>query len=331
MTGHVNLSAISGELSALVERISSDICLIESPGAHTRTGIIYDASHAVTVAHAAEEGDRVTLLTKDGEQSATVTAYDAATEIALVRVEGKLREPEWRLPEKDVNVGQLMVSVAYPSREGPEARLEMVRCVGRGNTAGGPVTYIQGDARRFPGFAGGPAVTPAGELLGQTALVTGGRDEFIVPGAMVLETAKRLGEHGSTRHGYLGVRTQEVRLTEKLEKALGRTQERGLLVVVVDEGSPADRAEVLPGDIVTGLGGETIVDHETLLSALHAAGAWEGAGDAPEVKLEVLRGGERHEFIVGLDARTESVSYRMASARRGPWRFHGRGHGRHCR
>jgi len=293
--------------------------------------MIYDATRAVTVAHAAEEGDRVTVLTVDGEQTGTVTAYDAATEIALVNVETAFPQPEWRLPEKDVKVGELMVSVAYPSREGPEARLEMVRCVGRGNTAGGPVTYIQGDARRFPGFAGGPAVTPAGELVGQAALVTGGRDEFIVPGAVVLETARRLTEHGSSRHGYLGVRTQEVRLTEKLERALGRTQERGLLVVVVDEGSPADRGEVLPGDIVTGMGGETITDHESLLSALHAAGAWAGAGNAPEVKLEVLRGGERQELVVTLDARTESVSHRMASERRGPWRFHGRGHGRHCR
>jgi S1-C subfamily serine protease len=100
--------------------------------------------------------------------------------------------------------------------------------------------------------------------------------------------AASLAEHGSVRRGYLGVRSQLVELSEAMQAALGRKQARGLLLVGIEADSPAGQSELMVGDILVGLEGQAVADHDELLGRL--VGGLVGKPAA----LEVLRAGRPH-------------------------------------
>jgi S1-C subfamily serine protease len=106
----------------------------------------------------------------------------------------------------------------------------------------------------------------------------------VIPSALVLRVADALLESGTIKRGYLGVASQPIDLAE--HQRAGRTQETGLLIVHVDEDSPAHEGGILLGDILVGLDGKTITDGEVLVALL--------AGDriGKVLPVEVIRGGE---------------------------------------
>jgi S1-C subfamily serine protease len=106
-----------------------------------------------------------------------------------------------------------------------------------------------------------------------------------------------LAEHGSVRRGYLGVRSQHTPLDENQQAALSREQDAGLLIVWIEEGSPAAQAGVIVGDILVGLNGEIVDDHESLQDNLS------GALVEQKIEAEVLRGGVRATLAVTIGSR----------------------------
>jgi len=98
-----------------------------------------------------------------------------------------------------------------------------------------------------------------------------------------------LARHGRIRRGYLGIRSQPVEIPPALQQALQRVQERGLLLVSVEEGTPAAEAGLMVGDILAAINAQPLNDPEDLVSALSA----DVVGKV--VTLELLRGGQRIE------------------------------------
>jgi len=117
------------------------------------------------------------------------------------------------------------------------------------------------------------------------------------PLADALHFADALVAGGGVRRGYLGVSTQSVPLPSSLQTSLGMTQERGLLVVQVESGGPADAAGLSLGDILLGLGGTALDDVDDLRRHLRGL----AAGQA--VTLNLARGGAAHALTVTLGAR----------------------------
>jgi S1-C subfamily serine protease len=116
---------------------------------------------------------------------------------------------------------------------------------------------------------------------------------FVIPAELAWRVAKTLEERGSVKRGYLGILSQPVRLPDG--QRLGLTQRGGLLVVGVEDGSPAGRGGLIVGDILATLDGQPVEDTEDLLVLL--------TGDrvGQEVPVKVVRGGELQslEITVG--------------------------------
>jgi S1-C subfamily serine protease len=107
-----------------------------------------------------------------------------------------------------------------------------------------------------------------------------------IPAGLVWKLAESLAEHGRVKRGYLGVRSQPVELSEEAQKALGRQQAMGVLVVGVEKNSPASSGGLIVSDILVGLAGNPISDPDELVSNL--AGSIVGS----QVQVEILRGGQ---------------------------------------
>jgi S1-C subfamily serine protease len=116
-----------------------------------------------------------------------------------------------------------------------------------------------------------------------------------IPSELAWRVAKTLEERGSVKRGYLGILSQPVRLPDG--QRLGPTQRAGLLVVGVEEGSPAGRGGLIIGDILATLDGQPVEDTEDLLVLLT------GERVGREVSVEVIRGGELQTLQVTVGER----------------------------
>jgi len=163
--------------------------------------------------------------------------------------------------------------------------------VGIISTIGGPLRtgrgvalerYIRTDAIPYPGFSGGPLIDTQGAVIGvlTTGLVNG--VALAIPIAIAKNIAETLTKQGYIKRGYLGISSQLVHLPAA--QRAGRSQEAGLLIIKVDENSPAQGGGVLVGDILVGLDGHAISDAEDLQLLL--------AGDrvGKTIPVEVIRG-----------------------------------------
>jgi S1-C subfamily serine protease len=106
-----------------------------------------------------------------------------------------------------------------------------------------------------------------------------------------------LAEHGRVRRGFLGVRSQPVTISQAQQGALGREQASGLLLVAVEEGSPAAAGGLLVGDIIVALANQPVADPDELLAGL--------VGDivSKPTPVQVLRGGELQTITVTIGER----------------------------
>jgi len=155
--------------------------------------------------------------------------------------------------------------------------------------------YIQTDATPYPGFSGGPLIDARGRVLGimTTGLARGAT--LAIPAEIAWRVARTLEERGSVRRGYLGILSQPVRLPDG--QRLGLTQRGGLLVVGVEDGSPAGRGGIIIGDILATLDGQPVEDTEDLLVLLTD----EKIGR--EAQIQVVRGGELQTLQVTVGER----------------------------
>jgi S1-C subfamily serine protease len=158
----------------------------------------------------------------------------------------------------------------------------MVTAVGGGlRTAGGGVLsrYLVTDAVPLPGFSGGPLIDMAGGVLGLNTSGLARGSSLVIPAEVAWQSAQHLAEHGHVRRGYLGIRSQVVDLPAQTGQATG------LLVVGIEPEGPS-AGVLMVGDILTGLDGQPLTDHDDLLVLL--------AGDVvgKEAAIHVLRGGQ---------------------------------------
>ena len=112
----------------------------------------------------------------------------------------------------------------------------------------------------------GPLVSASGEVIGlnSSGLMRG--ISLAVQTSTIQYVVENLLKHGKMRRGYLGVGVQPARLSPSLAESLG--QKSGALIVSVESGSPAEKAELFMGDTIVSLGSNTVGDMEDLLAAL---------------------------------------------------------------
>jgi S1-C subfamily serine protease len=155
--------------------------------------------------------------------------------------------------------------------------------------------YIQTDATAYPGFSGGPLIDARGNVLGIMTAGWARGAAFAIPVEVAWRVARTLERRGSVKRGYLGILSQPVRLPDG--QRVGLTQGGGLLVVGVENDSPAGRGGVLLGDIVAMLDGQPVEDTDDLLVLLTD----ERVGETVPVK--VVRGGELQTLQITIGER----------------------------
>lgn len=292
------LRSVSDGLASVVESTSPGIVRVEARRRLPGTGIVWSADGVIVTAHHIVERNENIQIGLHGDQvvSATLVGRDANTDIAVLRAEGGLSVPNWA-QANDLKVGHLVLALGRPGanvqatlgvvsaieESQPPVRERERRRGGRHmNVAAG--SSIQTDVVMYPGFSGGPLVDAAGVVRGINTSALSRGTSLTIPTATVRSVVEALLSHGRVSRGYLGVGAQPVRLPANLKEELG--QEVGLMLVQVDDDSPAEKGGLLLGDILVALDGYTVQVIDDLLMLLNSDRA------GKQASARVIRGGQ---------------------------------------
>src|SRR4030095_6835681 len=197
-------------------------------------------------------------------------------------------------------LGQIALVLGRPSTNGIEASLGTVSAIGgpiRTGRGGMLEKYIRTDGISYPGFSGGPLVAADGTVLGLNTSGLASGAAVTIPADIAWNIAETLAKHGHIKRGYLGIRSQTVEITSASQSALKREQAAGLLVVSVENDSPAAKAGLIVGDILVAVAGAPVLHHDELFSHLYV----ETVGKSTPI--EILRGGQPHTVNVVIGER----------------------------
>jgi Do/DeqQ family serine protease len=237
-----------------------------------------------------------------------VVGGDTKTDIAVIKINAA-DLPAAVLGNSDkLEVGQWAIAIGNPFGLDRTMTVGVISATGRSNV--GIETYenfIQTDASINPGNSGGPLLNVYGEVVGiNTAIVAAGQGiGFAIPINMAKPVFTQLIQKGSVSRGYMGVTIQPV--TEELAKSFGLKQARGALVNDVIKGSPADRAGILQGDVITALNGTEVKDPSQLQRLVAEAGVGKIA------KVTVFRDGKVIELNMTLASADSAPKQRRDS------------------
>ena len=159
------------------------------------------------------------------------------------------------------NVGDWVVAVGNPFGLGGTVTAGIVSAHGRNINAGPYDDFLQIDAPINPGNSGGPLFNQSGEVVGIDSAIyspNGGSVGigFAIPSNLAAQVVAQLREHGTVERGWLGVQMQP--MTESLAKAIGLPNHDGVLIDEVLPDSPAAKAELQQGDVITAFDGTEI-------------------------------------------------------------------------
>lgn len=269
------------------------------------TGFVISASgDIVTNNHVVEGAENVTVTLADGTKlQAKVVGTDPATDLALIRVEAGHDLPfvEWG-DSTALRVGQDVVAIGNPFGLGNTVTAGIVSALGRDINSGPFDNYIQTDAAINRGNSGGPLFDAAGRVVGiNTAIFSPSGGSVGIGFAVPAETARTviadLSDDGKVERGWLGVAIQPV--TEDIAAAIGIDAAKGALIADVTADTPAARAGLKRGDIVTAVNGIG-VDEPRDLTRLVAT-----ARPGTEVTIAILRAGQPTDIAVTLSQRAD--------------------------
>jgi putative serine protease PepD len=260
------------------------------------SGFIYDtAGHILTAAHVVTgAGNTVTVRLADGTtRTGEVVGLDQATDVAVVKVSlnGTKATPAKLAVGDALQVGQTAIAIGSPFGLDQTVTAGIVSAVDRAmQTTNGAIDMVQTDAPINPGNSGGPLADLQGRVIGiNDQIESSSGSNSGVGFAIPIDTAKAVADKivagEPVTFAYLGVQTQD--------SGRGVVGD-GALIVGVESGSPADKAGVQQGDVVTKLGTTSIDDPTTLSARIREA----TAGDV--VKLTVERNGATRVLTVTL-------------------------------
>lgn len=266
--------------------------------------IISKSGEIVTNNHVVDGADTVTVKLSDGTSlKAEVVGTDPASDLALIRVKAGHDLPALQWGDSDqLKVGQDVVAIGNPFGLGNTVTAGIVSALGRDIQSGPFDDYIQTDAAINQGNSGGPLFNADGQVVGiNSAIVspTGGSVGigFAVPSDIAQKVIADLATDGKVARGWLGVQIQPV--TDDIAAAVGIDAAKGALIADVSADTPAAKAGVRRGDIVTAVNGKAVDDPADLTRLIATA----KPGD--KVSLALLRSGKPEELSVTLGNRAD--------------------------
>jgi serine protease Do len=266
--------------------------------AEAGSGVIVDkAGYIVTNLHVVARADAVAVRLSDGRvfHNVQVVGVDRGNDLAVLRIEALgLIEAPWGDSDQ-LKVGDTVLAIGNPFELAQTVTAGIVSAKERrGITSKGIYQeFLQHDAAVNPGNSGGPLVNLKGEIVGINTAIIGEAYQgisFAIPSSIARKVCEQLRSGQQVVRGWLGVEMQAV--TETLAKRFGLEWARGVLVVAVQQGSPAEKAGLQPGDVILQWNGKRINNSVDL--RLLVAGTEVGS----EVAVGVFRDGKSLELKV---------------------------------
>ncbi|MGZ8174238.1 MULTISPECIES: DegQ family serine endoprotease [Methylobacter] len=262
--------------------------------------VISPDGYVLTNSHVVKDADEIVVKLSDHrELLAKVIGTDARTDVALLKVDAKdLPAVTIGNPNK-LQVGEWVLAIGSPFGFEQSVTAGIISAKGRSLPGGNYVPFIQTDVAINPGNSGGPLFNMEGKVVGINSQIysrTGGFMglSFAIPMDVVMNVVDQIKATGKAAHGWLGVQIQDV--TRELAESFGMKKPQGALVSKVLPDSPAEKAGLQIGDIITEFNGQQI----------------ETSGDLPpmvgitpindKATLKIIRQGETKslDFKVGL-------------------------------
>ncbi len=260
--------------------------------------IISSQGFVVTNSHVVKNADVVTITTDDGKQySAEIKAIDPKTDLALLEINGSNAFPYVEFGNSDrARIGDQILAIGNPFGLGNTATTGIISARGRDIQSGPFDDFIQFDAPINQGNSGGPLFDMNGKVVGiNTAIFSpnGGNVGigFAIPATQANTVVEQLRTNGKVDRGWLGVRIQP--LSDELADSLSLSDSAGALVVEVTPGSPAKRAGLEVGDVISEFNRKAIKNPKDLTRIV--------ASSAPDQEYSVLvwrEGKEQHLSVV---------------------------------
>src|SRR5664279_4046482 len=244
--------------------------------------------YAVTNNHVVDKAESVQVTTDDGKlHEAKVIGTDPRSDLALIKVEGG-SFPYVKLSDGNPRIGDWVIAVGNPFGLGGTVTAGIVSARGRDIGASAYDDFIQIDAPVNKGNSGGPTFDTEGNVIGVNTAIfspSGGSVgiAFAIPADTVTSVISQLKEHGSVTRGWIGVQIQPV--TQDIADSLGLKKAEGALVAEPQKDSPAVKAGIEAGDVITEVDGKPVKDARDLAKKIGAL------SPKTTVKLSVLHKG----------------------------------------
>jgi len=266
--------------------------------------IISPDGYVLTNNHMVGGAETVTVQLKDGRKvTAEIVGTDPQTDVAVVKIDEE-DLPYIKLADSSIlEVGEWVIAIGSPFGLSQTVTAGIVSAKGRSRIGVADYEdFIQTDAAINFGNSGGPLLNLDGEAVGiNTAIIGPGGNVGIglaIPSNMASDIYEQLKESGEVIRGFLGVHMDEVK--PGMGKYFGLDADEGVVVVSVQDDSPADKAGIKQDDVIVEFEGEPVVGMNDFRNRV--------AMYRPDskVKIVVMRDGKRKTFTAKLDKRPDA-------------------------
>jgi len=266
--------------------------------------IIHPDGYLVSNDHVVDGATEVRVRLSDGREfPAKVLGHDPKTDLALLKIEATGLPTIPVGDSEALQVGEPVMAIGNPFGLEQTVTTGIVSGTGR-VIGGGPYDdFIQTDTSINPGNSGGPLINARGQAVGINTLIfsqSGGSIGigFAIPVNLAKPVLTQLASEGHVVRGWLGVSIQPV--TPELAKTLNLSGTEGALVSGVTEGSPAAKAGIKPGDVITEFNGQRVARADRLPNVVATTPV------GREVALAVIRDGKSAPLTVKVGQLPES-------------------------
>ena len=272
-------------------------------GRHLVTGqgsgfFISADGYAVTNNHVVDKAKTVEVTTDDGKSyTAKVIGTDPKTDLALIKIDGRGDFSYVKFADATPRVGDWVLAVGNPFGLGGTVTAGIVSARGRDIGAGPYDDFIQIDAPVNKGNSGGPSFDVNGNVIGVNTAIfspSGGSVGigFAIPSDTVKTVIAQLEQGGKVTRGWIGVQIQQV--TPDIAESLGLKNAEGALVAEPQADSPAAKAGIQSGDVITAVDGQPVKNARELARKISSMAPGTSA------KLGVWRKGEEKALTLTL-------------------------------
>lgn len=262
--------------------------------------VISEDGLILTNAHVVRDAKEVMVHLADRREfAAQVLGADPVTDVAVLRIAATGLTPVLLGNPADVEVGDRVLAIGAPYGLEQTATQGIVSAKGRSLPGDSVVPFLQTDAAVNPGNSGGPLFDGHGRVVGINAQIyteSGGFQglSFAIPLDVALQVKDQIVATGKAVHARLGVSVQN--LSQPLAESFGLSRPDGALVSQVERGSAAARSGLRPGDVITQVDGQPVVQSGQLSSRIALAKPGDSVHltvwrDAAEQRLTVQLGG----------------------------------------